>query len=205
MKTGTKQLRFRGDIHHTGTMRIVGPASRRSPSSWPPFRAITKTRTKQVLVHRDSHATNTTCARPLTCFRHPAGRSILFTDTPFAREFRPPKRLITNECQPIPPYSGRGVSPLPIPPSDLRLLASVPRLLPFLHSAFFLLHWLPVVPGRAQSCRGCIPPNFRLFHIRRSAFDVRCSMFIPPSLRPPPVPRSIGFCARPTASISAIL
>ena len=115
MKKGTKQLWVDSRIRRTGTTWIVGQASRLSPSSWHPFRGITKT-SIPVWVQRESHETRTACARRQTCFRHPAGRSIL-TRTLRAPDFRPRKRLIKNECQPIPPYSGRGVSRPGAPPT----------------------------------------------------------------------------------------
>ena len=105
METGTKQLRVRGNIRHTGTTWIVGQASRLSPSFWFPFRRITETGTKQVRVHRNSQDARKPCAHRITCFRHPAGRTILPTGTPCAPRFRPRKHLITNECQPIKAYS----------------------------------------------------------------------------------------------------
>jgi len=165
METGTKQLRVRGNIRHTGTTWIVGQASRLSPSSWHPFRGITKT-SIPVWVQRESHETRTACARRQTCFRHPAGRSIL-TRTLRAPDFRPRKRLIKNECQPIPPYSGRGGYPVPerrrlwtadskFPPCAVGPLTSAfgP---PVPHSAFRVprssrAQSCPVVPGRTQFC-----------------------------------------------------
>jgi hypothetical protein len=171
MKKGTKQLWVRGHIHHTGK----------------------------------------TCVRRLTCFRHlvhppqycyggRAGRSILLTGTgtTCAPHFRPRKHLITNECQPIPPYSRRGVPPLPIPASDLRLLASVVRRPPFLHSAFFLLP----SPGRSRA-RSCpIVQGVYRFHLPASdlrlpasdlrLFAVRCStVHFSFCLLPSPNPRAI--------------
>src|SRR5882724_1926213 len=76
--------------------------------------------TKQLWVRRDARHIGTIHARSITCFRHPPERYVPPVGATCAPGFRPRKCLITNECQPIPPYSGRGC---PAPNSAFRLPA----------------------------------------------------------------------------------
>ena len=153
MKKGTKQLWVDSHIRRTGTTWIVGQASRLSPSSWHPLRGITKTSIP--VWQRESHDTRTTCARSLTCFRHPVGRSILVR-TLRAPDSRPRKRLITNECQPIPPYSGRGC-----PRSQFRLLTLDSGLRTSDLRPPTSAQSCPVVPGRSKIFKSkSLPPKF---------------------------------------------
>jgi len=103
METGTKQLRVRGNIRHTGTTWIVGQASRLSPFFW--FRRIITTTNKEVQAQQPARLADRIHARRIMCFRHLAGRSARHPIIPRRPRFRHRKHLISNDNYNMPAYS----------------------------------------------------------------------------------------------------